>query len=106
MRDGMTGISLDTHDRSDHLVFMYGRDSAALASGVGEYLAEGLGSGQAAIVIATRAHRDAFIEQLTVMHADPHAAIEQGRLVILDACDRQRLHAAARSVARRRARVR
>jgi len=79
--------SPDVHEDAhpDHLVLMYGCDAPALAGRVGDYLAEGLGRGETAIVIAVRAHGDAFVEQLRTLHAEPQAAITAKRLVILDA---------------------
>jgi hypothetical protein len=52
---------------------------------VGRYLADGLAAGEGAIVIATAAHRDAFLAELESLGADPGAAVAAGRLVVLDA---------------------
>ncbi|MEA2718935.1 MAG: hypothetical protein QOJ39_799 [Candidatus Eremiobacteraeota bacterium] len=77
------GAGDDSH--ADHLVLMYGCDSSALTRGVAAYLADGLRRGEAEVVIATRSHADAFVAELERLHADPHAALRDGRLAVFDA---------------------
>jgi hypothetical protein len=73
----------------DHVVQFYGHDGE-LADGVVPYLAEAIGVGGAAVVIATPAHRAAFRDGLARLGIDV-AAAESGRgpsggsLVLLDA---------------------
>jgi hypothetical protein len=64
---------------------MYGKDSAPLVRSVGRYLADGLAAGEGAVVIATESHRSAFLDELQALGADPAAAQQDGRLVVLDA---------------------
>ncbi|HWT05752.1 MAG TPA: MEDS domain-containing protein [Xanthomonadales bacterium] len=68
-----------------HLVQMYGKDPAPLVRSVGRYLADGLVAGEGAVVIATVPHRDAFLDELNALGADPAAAVAAGRLAVLDA---------------------
>jgi hypothetical protein len=63
----------------DHFVRLY-QDSGALAEAVSGYLAEGLRRGEAAIVIATPAHVEAFLRKI-----DFSRAVAQGPLRVLDA---------------------
>jgi hypothetical protein len=64
---------------------MYGTDPLPLVRSVGRYVADGLAGGEGAVVIATAAHRDAFVEELRNVHAGADAALGDGRLVVLDA---------------------
>jgi len=64
---------------------MYGSDPAPLMRSVGRYLADGLSSGEGAVVIATESHRDGILAELDMLGADPAAALRDGRLVVLDA---------------------
>jgi hypothetical protein len=86
---GMTGSAAPEgvvdDPRAGHLVLLYGCDRQPLVRGVGDYLAEGLGRGESAVVIATSAHREAFLTQLHALGARPNAAVADGRLVLLDA---------------------
>jgi hypothetical protein len=66
---------------------MYGSDPAPLVRTVGRYLADALAAGEGAVVIATQSHRDAFVDELHALGADPAAALRDGRLVVLDAHD-------------------
>jgi hypothetical protein len=63
----------------EHFVHLY-QETPFLADAVADYLGETLSAGAAAIVIATPAHRAAFLERL---HAEP--ALREGRLKLLDA---------------------
>jgi hypothetical protein len=64
---------------NEHLVRLY-QDEADLAQAVAEYLAGGLGKGEAAVVIATPPHRGAILRELERAGHAPGAA-----LVVLDA---------------------
>jgi MEDS: MEthanogen/methylotroph, DcmR Sensory domain len=63
----------------EHFVHLY-QETRFLADAVAEYLGESLSAGAAAIVIATPAHRAAFLEKL-----DAEPALREGRLKLLDA---------------------
>src|SRR5690348_5329540 len=81
-------MTIETQDirliPDDHVVSFYERDSD-LALSVGSYLAEGLGAGGVAVVIATAEHREAFELELEAAGIDVPAAAADGRLVALDA---------------------
>jgi signal transduction histidine kinase len=67
-----------------HTVQFYENDHF-LEAAVANYLVEGLDAGEAAVIIATPAHRDAFTLRLSARGCDPSALALSGRLVILDA---------------------
>jgi MEDS: MEthanogen/methylotroph, DcmR Sensory domain len=72
-------------DHPDHTVHFYGKAVPRLAAEVGRYLWEGLKQGEAAIVIATGLHWQAFVAQLAAVGLDASSAECQGRLVFRDA---------------------
>src|SRR5688500_10931806 len=68
--------------RHDHFVQLY-QEVDGLAPAVARYVGTGLERGEAAIIIATPAHRAAFIAHIP----GAHAAIDEGRFHLLDAED-------------------
>jgi DcmR-like sensory protein len=54
---------------SDHFVQLY-QDTASLADAVAAYVAEGLRKGEAAVIIATPRHREAFRSRIGAFNAD------------------------------------
>ena len=64
---------------------MYGTDPRPLVRSVGRYLADALAAGEGAVVIATAAHREAFLDELCLLGIDTAAAQAENRLVVLDA---------------------
>ncbi|MDP8927956.1 MAG: MEDS domain-containing protein [Actinomycetota bacterium] len=70
--------------RHDHLVEFYESDGF-LVDSVVQFLAPALGAGEAAIVVATRAHRDKFEAALTAEGLDVTGAHARGQLAALDA---------------------
>ena len=62
--------------RHDHFVQLY-EDSAPLADAVAEYIREGLRRGEAAVIIATPEHRQAFLSRI--------GAFSDEQLKVLDA---------------------
>ena len=62
--------------KHDHFVQLY-QDSAPLADAVAAYVAEGLRRGEAAVIIATPAHREALVSRL--------GAFSEQQLKVLDA---------------------
>lgn len=71
---------------SQHLVRFYDGDDELIES-VARYLADGLASGEAAIVVATEAHCRAFRAAMTGAGIDVDDARDTGRLVVLDAAE-------------------
>jgi len=69
---------------SEHFVQFYETD-AFLARAVGEYVGAALGSGDAAVVVATPAHRRAIRRKLRERGLDVPRAVARGRYVALDA---------------------
>jgi DcmR-like sensory protein len=76
---------LDRAEPGEHVVQLYGTEDQLLARNVSRYLAEGLRRGDGLIVIATRAHSQAILRQLTDATTEASGAIREGRLVSLDA---------------------
>ncbi|MGH7823312.1 MAG: MEDS domain-containing protein, partial [Candidatus Binatia bacterium] len=77
-------VSLDELDESAHLVQFYEHDDF-LVDGAARFLGTALGVGDAAVVIATQAHREAIEERLIAQGLSVAAARDQGRYVALDA---------------------
>ena len=76
---------LSEADNHAHFVQFYKPDDRALYANVARYIAEGFSRGDAALVVATRAHSDAFFEALEDAGVDCPAAVRESRLVFLDA---------------------
>jgi len=68
-----------------HLVQLYGVDDPSLIRNVSQYLWGGLKRGGGALVIATPEHRGAFCRELDRLGARVESAVEEKRLVLLDA---------------------
>jgi signal transduction histidine kinase len=71
-------------DVAGHSVQFY-EDDAVLIDGMSRFIGSALGAGDAAVVIATRAHRDALARRLKARGLDLARATGQGRYVSLDA---------------------
>ena len=69
-----------------HSVQFYGED-AALLDDLSRFIGAALGAGDAAVVIATEAHRAALNKQLRTLGLDVPRATAEGRYVALDAAD-------------------
>ncbi|MGB6387559.1 MAG: MEDS domain-containing protein [Terriglobales bacterium] len=67
-----------------HTVQFYGEDSSLLEE-LSRFIGAALVAGDAAVVIATKAHRDGLAQRLQSRGFDTATAIEQGRYVTLDA---------------------
>lgn len=67
-----------------HAVQFYSSDSVLLAS-FGRLLGAALESGDAAIVLATKAHREGLVERLKAEGVDVDVAVRQGTYISLDA---------------------
>src|SRR6266566_2371458 len=76
---------LQTAEPRGHLVQFYDSDEGVLKRNVSQYLLQGLQRGDRLFVIATPAHRGAFVRQLRAAGADPEAAVREERMLLLDA---------------------
>lgn len=68
-----------------HLAVLYGRDEARLVDHVVHFLRDNLANGHLALIVATPAHRSAFLDGLRGAGIDVDAAMASGNLVCLDA---------------------
>jgi signal transduction histidine kinase len=73
-------------DHSAHVVQFYGEDGFLLDE-LSRFIGTALGAGEAAVVIATREHREGLARRLTAWGLDTAKAITQGRYVTLDAAE-------------------
>lgn len=62
-------------------------DDASFLDTLSQFIGTALSTGDAAIVIATEAHRDGLAERLKAHSVDTASAFEQGRYVLLDAAE-------------------
>jgi CheY-like chemotaxis protein len=69
-----------------HAVQFYG-DDASFADGITPFISAALNAGNAAIVVATRPHRDRLLQRLQAHGLDIPSAINQGRYIALDAAE-------------------
>ena len=67
-----------------HVVQFYGNDDRFIVRNACRYLSEGLKRRHGLLVIATPAHAEAFVLQLTSAPST-HEALQAGRIVFLDA---------------------
>lgn len=74
------------HRHSPHVVQFYSEDSFLLDE-LGDFIGSALEAGDAAIVIATAAHRDGLAERLHARGLDARQAAHEGRYIVLDAGD-------------------
>ncbi len=72
------------YDHRSHVVQFYAED-ASLLDALGTFIGSALGAGDAAIVIATKAHLDSLAQRLKARGLDTGVALKQGRYVPLDA---------------------
>lgn len=75
---------LRTPHPCDHLIQLY-TDEAFLGRAVARFVGRGLAEGEAAVVIATPAHVDAFTARLAAGGLDVPEIVDRGQLVVLDA---------------------
>jgi DNA-binding NarL/FixJ family response regulator len=73
-------------DPDRHEVLFYSDDTVLLDS-VTRFIAAPLKAGNAAIVIATQAHRDSLLQRLKAESVHVDGAIQQGTLILLDVAD-------------------
>lgn len=75
---------VDTPEACEHLACVY-RDSTELAAAVGEFLAEGFGRDEPALVVATAAHWPLFARELARRGWDADVLQSRGELYLADA---------------------
>ena len=74
------------HDHAGHVVQFYGEDGFLLDE-LSRFIGTALGAGDAAVVIATREHREGLAARLRIRGLDTGMAIAQGRYILLDAAE-------------------
>lgn len=74
------------HQHAAHVVQFYGEDRFLLGE-LSRFIGNALGSGGAAVVIATKAHREGLNQRLQDWGFDTARAIAQGRYLSLDAAE-------------------
>jgi signal transduction histidine kinase len=80
------GVHTGHHSHSSHSVQFYG-DDGFLLDELSRFIGTALGAGEAAIVIATRKHRDGLTQRLKASSLDTGNAAAQGRYIELDAAE-------------------
>jgi signal transduction histidine kinase len=74
------------HQNPAHVVQFYG-DDGFLLDELSRFIGTALGAGEAAVVIATKEHRDGLARRLRMWVLDTNWAVAQGRYVALDAAE-------------------
>jgi PAS domain S-box-containing protein len=72
--------------QGDHVAYFY-QESDSLLEALCDFIGDALRAGSAAIVIATKMHREGLQQRLTARGLDIHEAGKQGRYVALDASE-------------------
>ncbi|MFZ0884362.1 MAG: MEDS domain-containing protein, partial [Candidatus Acidiferrales bacterium] len=75
-----------THEQRAHTVQFYSEDEVLLDE-VSRFIGTALGAGDAAIVIATPAHREGLAQRLSQRGLDISRLASEGRFVALDAAE-------------------
>jgi len=70
----------------EHVVHLY-READSLIEGLCDYIGPALAGGNAAIVVATEAHRDTLEQRLMARGVSTHKASQQKRYIALDASE-------------------
>ena len=70
----------------EHVVYFY-QESDSLLEALADFVGPALGAGNAAVIIATKEHRDGLHRRLSARGLDAHKASKQGRYVTLDAAE-------------------
>ena len=72
--------------QGDHVAYFY-QESDSLLEALCDFIGGALGAGSAALIIATKMHREGLQQRLTARGLDIHKAGKQGRYVELDASE-------------------
>jgi len=75
-----------SRDSHGHVVQFYSEDKSLIET-LGRFIGSALEAGDAAIVVATKTHRDGLAQQLESRGLNVASAIEEGRYVPLDAAE-------------------
>jgi PAS domain S-box-containing protein len=75
---------LDTPGERDHIVRFY-QDEELLYRAVVQFVAAGLAAEEPVVIVATEAHRTAFVQRLRRQGIAVDAAVSSGRITLLDA---------------------
>jgi hypothetical protein len=67
-----------------HVVQLYNADEELLTRNVGQYFAEGLASGEGALIIAGADHGKAFATELETLGFDLEQLAHDGRMIVMD----------------------
>jgi PAS domain S-box-containing protein len=73
-----------SHDRGGHVVQLY-TDDGFLVEVLSRFIGGAIAMGDAAVVVATKAHHEGLAKRLSAQGLDTAKAIRQGRYVLLDA---------------------
>jgi hypothetical protein len=79
-------VQWSDHDLHGHVVQFYEEDAALLDS-IARFIATALEAGDAAVAIATPAHRDGLRQRLVARGVDVESAIRRCQFIALDAAD-------------------
>src|ERR1700674_2716737 len=74
------------HYQNGHVVQFY-TDDGALLDSLSSFIGGALGAGQAAVVLATQAHRDGLAQRLETPGLKIAYVLQQGRYISLDAAE-------------------
>ena len=74
------------HVHAGHALYFYKEDGVLLAD-LGRFIGSALAAGDAAVVVATQAHRDGLASLLSSRGLDVDRASKQGRFIALDAAE-------------------
>ena len=78
--------AVEEPEACSHFVQVYATGQPLVQS-VGRYLAAGLRCGASQLLVATRDHSDAFCREIMALGVDSAAAMNEGRLRVLDAAE-------------------
>ncbi|HEU4648036.1 MAG TPA: MEDS domain-containing protein [Gemmatimonadales bacterium] len=79
------GHPAGTIDSDRHVVQCHGEDTRSLIANVARFLEAGFQQGEGLLLIGTRARNESLLQQLGHHGVDVAAALQQARLVVLDA---------------------
>jgi PAS domain S-box-containing protein len=72
--------------QGDHVAYFY-QENDSLLEALSDFIGGALGAGNAAVIIATKIHREGLQQRLTIRGLDVRKAAKQGRYVELDASE-------------------